>query len=95
MAATWTMTMSNKPRRAGEVFIKRHDKFVMKLYKDGVEDPVRFGRYLCKQLNRLEAVKEARSLVEVAQQANFIFVTGHPDPLNLDQRDRRFTVIKE
>lgn len=62
MAATWTMTMSNKPRRVGEVFIKRRDKFVMKLYKDGVEDPVRFGRYLCSQLNRLEAVREARTL---------------------------------
>ena len=62
MAATWTMTMSNKPRRGGEEFIKRHDKFVMKLYKDGVEDPVKFGRYLCTQLNRLEAVKAAREL---------------------------------
>lgn len=62
MAAIWTMTLSSKPRRAGEVFIKRQDKFVMKIYKDGVENPVQFGRYLCRQLNRLEAVKAAREL---------------------------------
>jgi len=62
MAAIWTMTMSNKPRRQGEVFIKRRDKFVMKLYKDGVEDPVKFGRYLVRELNRLEAVKAMREL---------------------------------
>lgn len=59
---TWSMTMSNKPRRKGEVFIKRGDKFVMKLYKDSVEDPVKFGRFLVNQLNRLEAVKAAREL---------------------------------
>jgi len=59
---TWSMTMSNKPRRKGEVFIKRGDQFVMKLYKDGVEDPVKFGRYLVNQFNRLEAVKAAREL---------------------------------
>lgn len=59
---TWSMTMSNKPRRKGEVFIKRGDKFVMKLYKDGVEDPVKFGRFLVNQFNRLEAVKAAREL---------------------------------
>ncbi len=62
MPAAWTMTMSNKPRRKGEVFIKRHDKFVMKLYKDGVEDPVKLGRFLCREFNRLEAVKAAREL---------------------------------
>lgn len=61
-AHTWTMTMSNKPRRKGEVFIRRGDKFVMKLYKDGVEDPVKFGRFLVNQFNRLEAVKAAREL---------------------------------
>lgn len=61
-AHTWTMTMSSKPRRAGEVFVKRGDKFVMKLYKDSDIDPVKFGRYLCKQMNRMEALKEARSL---------------------------------
>lgn len=59
---TWSMPMSNKPRRKGEVFIKRGDKFVMKLYKDGVEDPVKFGRFLVNQFNRLEAVKAAREL---------------------------------
>lgn len=59
---TWSMTLSSKPRRKGEVFIKRGEKFVMKLYKDGVEDPAKFGRYLCNQLNRLEAVKAAKEL---------------------------------
>lgn len=62
MSALWTMTMRNKPRRKGEVFIKRGDQFAMKLYKDSGIDPVKFGRYLCNQLNRLEAVKEARTL---------------------------------
>lgn len=95
MAAIWTMTMSNKPRRVGEVFIKKYDKFVMKLYKDGVDDPVRFGRYLCTQLNRLEAVKAVCELENRPVQANFIFTANHPDTLNLDQRDRHYTVIKE
>ena len=62
MAALWTMTLSNKPRRKGEVFIKRADKFVMKLYKDSGVDPVKFGRYLCSQFNRLEAIKAAKEL---------------------------------
>lgn len=62
MAATWTLTMSSKPRRKGEVFIKKNEKFVLKIYADGVEDPVVFGRYLVKQFNRLEAVKAAREL---------------------------------
>lgn len=95
MAAIWTMTMSNKPRRKGEVFIKKHDKFMMKLYKDGVDDPVRFGRYLCTQLNRLEAVKAARELDDRPVQANFMFTSGSVNPFNADQQDRRYTVVKE
>lgn len=59
---TWSLTMSNKPRRKGEVFIKRGDTFVMKLYKNGVDDPVKLGRYIVNQFNRLEAVKAAREL---------------------------------
>ena len=93
---TWSMTMSNKPRRKGEVFIKRGDKFVMKLYKDGVDDPVRLGRYLCTQLNRLEAVKAARELsAPVPAGVNMVCTSGMQNPLNFDQQDRRYTVVKE
>ena len=95
MAAIWTMTMSNKPRRKGEVFIKKHDKFVMKLYKDGVDDPVRFGRYLCTQLNRLEAVKAVYGDEVTPQQMVFVFTSGQTNPFNIDQQDRRYTVVKE
>lgn len=94
MAATWTMTMSNKPRRKGEVFIKKHDKFVMKLYKDGVEDPVKFGRFLCREFNRLEAVKAAREL-KIPEGMNVMTTSGLQNPLNLDQQDRRYAVVKE
>lgn len=62
MAAIWDITLSNKPRRKGEVFVKRHDKFVMKLYKDSGIDPVKLGRYLCRQMNRIEALQEAKTL---------------------------------
>ena len=62
MTAKWTLVLSNKPRRKGEVFIKRGDTFVMKLYKDGLDDPLVMGRFLVNQFNRLEAVKAAREL---------------------------------
>lgn len=77
----WDIVMSNKPRRAGEVFVKRGDKFVMKLYKDSGIDPVKMGRYLCQQLNRLEAEKEAST---VGVQMKLVFTSGLPDPINLD-----------
>lgn len=72
-AHTWTMTMSSKPRRAGEVFVKRGDKFVMKLYKDSGIDPARMGRFLCSQFNRLEAEKAVSELGGEPRQLNFIF----------------------
>ena len=93
--AIWDITISNKPRRKGEVFVKRHDKFVMKLYKDSGIDPLKMGRYLCSQLNRLEAEKAANELDDAPKQLNFVFTSGSVDFIPEHLQGRRYHTIKE
>lgn len=52
--ARWRTVTSSKERRKGEVFLLRDDRFVLKIYKDGVSDPKEFGHYLARQLNAIE-----------------------------------------
>lgn len=51
----WTLVTSNKPKRAGEVFIQRDGRFVLKVYRDApVPDVRQFAQYLVDQLNKQE-----------------------------------------
>lgn len=56
----WHVVTSDKERRQGEVFLKRGNRFVLKIYKDSVPDPLAFGRYLAHQLTMAEARRAAR-----------------------------------
>lgn len=47
----WRIVTSPKPQRAGEYFIMRGEKFVLKLYRDAVPDPTAFTRRLIFWLN--------------------------------------------
>lgn len=65
---SWRVVTSNKERRKGEVFVKRGDKFVLKIYKDSVPDPQAFGRYLARQLNIIEARRAAHDQPDLFQE---------------------------
>lgn len=54
MSGLWRVVTSNKPRRKGEAFVVNGNRFVLKVYKDGVDDPVEFAHYLARQFNQLE-----------------------------------------
>lgn len=60
----WHIVESKKPRRKGEVFLKRGDVFVAKIYKDG-DDPMGLARYLAKNLNAAHTrkVSEEKSIL--------------------------------
>lgn len=64
--ACYRAVTSKKPARAGEVFILRNDKFILKIYRDAAPDVMEFADWLVYNLQTCEDKRDERRAEEAA-----------------------------